>query len=118
MSLFVCCWASLVAQLVKNLPEKPGFNPWVGKIPWRRERLPTLVFWSGEFHGLHSPWGHKESDRTKRLSLVCCSLKDKWEQFHILLCLFSGLFKYSPVLIMPLDSFSLYKLLCEGHLDA
>ena len=30
-------------------------------IPWRRERLPTPVFWSGEFHGLHSPWGRKES---------------------------------------------------------
>ena len=28
------------------------FNPWVGKIPWRRERRPTLVFWPGEFHGL------------------------------------------------------------------
>ena len=30
---------------------RPGFNPWVGKIPWRRERLPTLVFWPGEIHG-------------------------------------------------------------------
>ena len=29
---------------------------WVGKIPWRRERLPTPVFWPGEFHGLYSPW--------------------------------------------------------------
>ena len=29
------------------------FNPWVGKIPWRRERLPTPVFWPGEFHGLY-----------------------------------------------------------------
>ena len=37
-----------------------GFNPWVGKIPWRRERLPTPVFWPGELHGLYSPWGHKE----------------------------------------------------------
>ena len=27
------------------------------KIPWRRERLPTPVFWPGEFHGLYSPWG-------------------------------------------------------------
>ena len=27
----------------------PGFDPWVGKIPWRRERLPTPVFWPGEF---------------------------------------------------------------------
>ena len=29
---------------------RPGFNPWIGKIPWRRERLPTPVFWPGEFH--------------------------------------------------------------------
>ena len=28
---------------------RPGFDPWVGKIPWRRERLPTPVFWPGEF---------------------------------------------------------------------
>ena len=35
-------------------------DPWVGKLPWRRERLPTLVFWPGEFHGLYSPWGRKE----------------------------------------------------------
>ena len=35
---------------------RPGFDPWVGKISWRRERLPTPVFWPGEFHGLHSPW--------------------------------------------------------------
>ena len=38
----------------------PGFNPWVGNIPWRRERLPSPVFWPGEFHGLYSPWGHRE----------------------------------------------------------
>ena len=69
--------ASLVAQLVKNLLQcrRPGFDPWVGKIPWRRERLPTLVFWPGEFHGLCSPWGHKELDMTEPLhfhfSLPC-----------------------------------------------
>ena len=62
-------WASLVAQLVKNLPAMHGFNPWVGKILWRRERLPTSIPWPGEFHGLYSPWGRKESDMTKQLSL-------------------------------------------------
>ena len=36
---------------------RSGFDPWVGKIPWRRERLPTAVFWPGEFHGLYSPGG-------------------------------------------------------------
>ena len=41
---------------------RPGFDPWVGKIPWRRDRIPTPVMWPGEFHGLCSPWGHKESD--------------------------------------------------------
>ena len=46
---------------------RPGFDPWVGKIPWRRE--PTPVLWPGEFHGLYSPWGCKESDMTERLSL-------------------------------------------------
>ena len=62
--------ASLVTQLVKNLLQcgRPGFDPRVGKIPWRRERLPTPVFWPAEFHA-HSPWGHKESDTTERLSL-------------------------------------------------
>ena len=41
----------------------------VGKIPWRRELLPIPVFWPGEFHGLYSPWGHKELDTTEQLSL-------------------------------------------------
>ena len=48
---------------------RPGFDPWVGKIPQRRERLPTPIFWPGEFCGLYSPWGHKESDMTKQLPL-------------------------------------------------
>ena len=64
-------WTSLVTQLVKNLPAmwEAWIDPYVGKIPWRRERLPTPVFWSGEFHGLYSAWGCKESDTTERLSL-------------------------------------------------
>ena len=39
------CWASLAAQLVKNLPEcRRQLDSWVGKIRWRRDRLPTPVF--------------------------------------------------------------------------
>ena len=60
-------WASLVAQLVKNLPAMQ--ETWVGKIPWRRERQPTLVFWPGEFHELYSLSSSKELDRTERLPL-------------------------------------------------
>ena len=64
-------WSSVVAKLVKNRLQcgRPGFDPWVGKMPWRRERLPTAIFWPGEFHALYSPWGRKESYRTERLSL-------------------------------------------------
>ena len=43
--------ASLLAQSVKNPLQygRPGFDPWVGKIPGRRERLHTPVFWPREF---------------------------------------------------------------------
>ena len=71
-------WASQVALVVKNLPvtagdKRHGFDPWVGKIPWRRKWQPTPVFLPGEFHGQkslvgHSPWGRKELDTTERLS--------------------------------------------------
>ena len=49
---------------------RPGFDPWVGKIPWRRERLPTAVFWPEECHGLCNPSGHKEWNTTEQLSLT------------------------------------------------
>ena len=43
------------------------FDPWVGKIPWRSERLLIPAFLPGEFHGPrslggYSPWGCKQSD--------------------------------------------------------
>ena len=78
--------ASLVAQLEKNLPaiQRPRFDIWVGKIHWRRDRLPPLVFWLGEFHGLYSPRSCKESDTTEWLSFSLWILR-----FHtsiILIC--------------------------------
>ena len=61
--------STLMTQMVKNLPEmrRPGFDPWVGRIPWRREWLPTPLLLLGEFHGQrsltgYSPWSCKESD--------------------------------------------------------
>ena len=48
--------------------QETGSNPWVGKIPWRREWLPTPVFWYGEFRGVYSPWGLKELDMIERRS--------------------------------------------------
>ena len=49
------------------------FDPWVGKIPWRRKRQPTPVFSPGGSHGQrslagYSPRGRKELDMIERLS--------------------------------------------------
>ena len=54
---------------------RPGFDPWVGKIPWRRKWLPTPIFLLLEFHGQrclvgHSLWGHQELDTIERLTLT------------------------------------------------
>ena len=52
---------------------RPGLDPCVGKIPWRRAWQPTPVFLPGESHGQrslagYSQWGRKESDMTDGLS--------------------------------------------------
>ena len=52
-------WVSLVAQLIKKKKirmqcRRPRFNPWVGKIPWRRKWQPIPVFLLGESHGQRS----------------------------------------------------------------
>ena len=66
---------SLVAQMVKCLTTmwgRPGFDPWVGKIPWRRKWQSTPVLLPGKSHEQrslvgYSPWGRKELDTTERL---------------------------------------------------
>ena len=50
------------------------FDPWVGKMPWGRERLPTPVFLPGASQGQRSlagyrPWGHRVHT-AKRLTLL------------------------------------------------
>ena len=52
-------WAFLVAQTIKNLSamRRLGFNPWVGKIPWRRAWQPTPVFLPGESLWTEEPGG-------------------------------------------------------------
>ena len=49
-----------------------GFDPWIGKIPWRRKQQSTPVLLPGKSHGQrslvgYSLWGRKESDTTERL---------------------------------------------------
>ena len=69
---YICCYIrNTVAQLVKNPPamRETRVPSRVGKIPWRRNRLPIPVFLPGEFHELYSPWGRKELDTTEQFSL-------------------------------------------------
>jgi len=62
---------SLITQLVKNPPAMQ--ETWILSLGWEdfleKGRLPTPVFWPGEFRGLYSPWGGKESDTNEWLSL-------------------------------------------------
>ena len=58
--------------VVKNLLQcqRPGFDPWVGEIPWRRAWQPTSIFLPGDFHEQkslvgYSPWCHKQLDMTE-----------------------------------------------------
>ena len=60
---------------------RPGFSPWVRKIPWRRIWQTTQVFLPRDSHGQripvgYSPWGHKESDTTEQLTTVILLLID------------------------------------------
>ena len=80
--------ASQVALMVKNLSANAGdckrreFDPWVGKIPWRRKWQSIAVFFPGKFHDQrslvgYSPWDCKECDTAEHLSksFHCAEIK-------------------------------------------
>ena len=84
---------------------RPGFDPWVGKIPWRRKWQPTPVFLPGESHGRrslvdYSPWGCKESDTTE------------WLHFHfpVFLFVYFVSLEISNILFSP--SFLKFTMIC------
>ena len=97
---------------------RPRFETWLGKIPWRREQLPTPVFSSGESHGQislvgYSPWG------SQRVTHDWASFNWEWKQFmyvktyllylHTTLCvdfwffIFSSVAQSCPTLCDPMN---------------
>ena len=91
-------WAFLVVQMVKNLPamQETGFNPRVGKIPWKTQWQLTIVFFPGE-----SPWT-EEPGRLQSMGLqrvghnwtiftICHLLATKLKEIY-LTCLYLGFF--------------------------
>ena len=79
LGLFTCSFnglpgCSLIAQSVQNLPavQETQFNPWVRRIPWRREWEPTPMLLAGESHGQRKqPGGLRSagSGTTEQLTL-------------------------------------------------
>ena len=91
--LFFLVWLSLAS--LQGLPRwlngqasackcrRCRFDPWVGKIPWRRTWQPTPVFLPGESHGQrslagYSPWGRKELGMTYQLKGNSIKLPWTW----------------------------------------
>ena len=105
INLGVRCWrwTSLVAQRLRtHLPSsrlgRHRFSRWMGKIPWRREWQPTLVFLPGKSHGQrslasYSLWCHTESDTTEHemcFSIFAKSRKTLFPHPHTSKCLQDG----------------------------
>ena len=96
---FQYSWASLMAQMVKNLPAMP--ETWVQslgwKFPWRKAWQPTPVFMPGESPGqrslvCYSLWGCKELDRTEQLIIhPHCDDHYNINRFYVSLLMFKAL---------------------------
>ena len=99
LEVFINYLASLVSQLVKNLPAMR--KTWVRSLGWEdpleKRKATTPVFWPGEFHGLYSPWGHKESDTTEWLSEIIGCL------FYYVHYQFSSVTQSCPTLCDPIN---------------
>ena len=81
---------------------RPGFDPWVRKIPWRRKWQPTPVPSPGKSHGQRSlvgcsPWGQKESDPTERL------------HFHYHFCWIAWFTRSNSCLVFSVSTWGLFK---------
>ena len=87
-------WAFLVSQMIIYFQcVRLGFDPWVGKIPWRRSWQPTPVFLPGESLWTELPGGLQSMGSQKvghnwatKCAHVCththtqkyCSVIKKW----------------------------------------
>ena len=104
----VCVYIHIYIQSLgwnRSLVGIPGFKPQFGKIPWRRERLPTPVFWPGDLYGLYSSWVTKSqtwlnsthqaslSITNSRSLLKLMSIESVMPFNHLILC--------CPLLLLP-----------------
>ena len=110
------------AQTVKN-PQcrrcrRHRFNPWVWKIPRRREWLPTPAFLPGESHGQrnlvgYSPWGLREiwtrlSDWAYMCTSLCSICLSVYSESSLPSVPSSHHFLKHTILFPPSDSWAVY----------
>ena len=67
---------------------RPGFSPWIRKIPCRRKWQPTPASLPEKSHRQrrlvgYSPWGHKESDMTEQLNNSNCTIRGLYKQHPV-----------------------------------
>ena len=91
------------------------FNPWVGKIPWRRKWQPTPILLPGKFHGQrslvgYSLWGRKEWDMIEHTYQTYCTYMYAFS----LISNFS--IKWSSMSLKTLTCFSHYPNFLTQHL--
>ena len=126
-----------MAQTVNNLHamHETGFDPWVRKIPWRRERLPIPVFLPGDLHGQrsladHGPWGRRESDMTEvtkhtsaylRLLFLLAILVPACDSSNLAFCMMYSAYKlnrqtiYSLIVLLSQFGTSLYCSISDSN---
>ena len=98
-----------MAQKVCLQCGRPGFDPWVRKIPWRRKWQPTPVLLPGKYDGWrslvgYSPWGHKESDATERLHFTFTfTIKLNYTLYPFSSVQFSSVAQSCPTLCDPMN---------------
>ena len=99
------------SSVVKNLPANVGdvgFDPWVGKVVWRRRWKPTPAFLPGESHGQRSLVGyivHGDANSRTRLSY--------WAHTHAHTTIYN---ECGHPLCQEFSSFSLHSSPLEGWL--
>ena len=104
---------------------RPGFNPWVGKIPWRRKGCP-LQYYGLEnsmdciFHGVAKSWT-RLSNLHFSLHLGCQICIQSYSQYSFICLVSAGFVVMFPLLLLVLvicvfSHFFLVSLACSLQL--
>ena len=95
---------------------KCGFNPWVGKAPWRRKWQPTSVFLPGQSHGQRSLASYSPWDKKKKLVLTYRLNNNNCATYTLVNDLYGKWHKFIALIPLSLFSFHDHDLYVPAHL--